>query len=238
MALAVSAAMLASPAAATSTYDYKKNEYVVVDGGLAPNHKLSVAAHGEGEGGAENFHLHLMAEPAHRKLATLGIGPGNSFDSGPDSYIARWSPDSRYVALTWRVGRHELGLMIYAVGQRREKSIRARLVRGPGDVLLVVVKDKAAREAADDQRSRGIEVIWQSPTHFLLRERRVYKVQDDQLQNALAGYGRREPEPAKGESNAVLGAGAFVDFAVDAQCEVKGDQYRIVGVKPGAFEGD
>src|SRR5580698_6932159 len=45
-------------AQATSTYDYKPHEYALVDGGLAPNKRLSIAANGYG-----SFHVYLMAEP-------------------------------------------------------------------------------------------------------------------------------------------------------------------------------
>ncbi len=47
-------------AQATSTYDYKPHEYALVDGGLAPNKRFSIAANGYG-----SFHVYLMTEPAH-----------------------------------------------------------------------------------------------------------------------------------------------------------------------------
>ena len=72
--LAVLAAIITlglTPARATDNHEYAKGEYAVIRDGLAPNKRLSLAAHGEGELGDGNFHVWLMTEPAHRKLATL-----------------------------------------------------------------------------------------------------------------------------------------------------------------------
>ena len=81
----------AVPVHATGSHDYGKGEYGVIRDGLAPNKRLSLAAHGDGEGGTGNFHVWLMAEPAHRRIAALpGIGSENNLDTGPDSYRAAW----------------------------------------------------------------------------------------------------------------------------------------------------
>ncbi|HEY6254678.1 MAG TPA: hypothetical protein VIY51_02690 [Xanthobacteraceae bacterium] len=72
--LAAAAVMLvacAAPAHATADHAYKKNEYAIIAGGAAPSKLLSVAAHGGGQFGDSGFHLYLMAEPAHRKIAPL-----------------------------------------------------------------------------------------------------------------------------------------------------------------------
>ena len=69
--LAVLAAAIAlglTPARATDEHDYAKDEYAIIRDGLAPNKKMSLASHGDGEGGDENFHVGLTSEPAHRKL--------------------------------------------------------------------------------------------------------------------------------------------------------------------------
>ena len=59
------------PARATSNHQYAKDEYGIIHDGLAPGKQLSLASHGEGELGDEDFHVWLMAEPAHRKIAAL-----------------------------------------------------------------------------------------------------------------------------------------------------------------------
>jgi hypothetical protein len=82
---------------AIDTHDYAPGEYAVIHDGLAPNKRLSLAAHGDGEG-ADHFHVWLMAEPAHRRIAALpGIGSDNNLDTGPDAYHAAWPRDSRHV---------------------------------------------------------------------------------------------------------------------------------------------
>jgi hypothetical protein len=117
-----------APVRATDSRDCAKGEYSVVRDGLAPDKRFSLAAHGDGEGGADDFDVWLMAEPAHRRIAALpGIGSDNNLDTGPDAYRAAWSKDSRHVAVSWRSGRHVLELNIYALGNGG-----ARLVSGPG----------------------------------------------------------------------------------------------------------
>src|ERR1700710_1762098 len=100
-------ALAAAPACATDTHDYAHGEYAIIRGGLAPDGQKSLATHGDGEGGADHFHVWLMSEPAHRKIVALdGIGSDNNLDTGPDAYRAVWSADSRHVAVSFRSGRH------------------------------------------------------------------------------------------------------------------------------------
>jgi hypothetical protein len=71
-----------SPAFATAEHKYAKGEFAIILKGKAPNGKLSIAAHGEGDAGSENFRLSLMAEPGHRKLMTLdNVNDDNILDS-------------------------------------------------------------------------------------------------------------------------------------------------------------
>ena len=64
----------------------RKNEYLVIEGGRAPNKLLSIGSHGNGEGALDDFHLYLMAEPAHQKVARLPrIGPDDVLDTAPDA---------------------------------------------------------------------------------------------------------------------------------------------------------
>src|SRR5207253_2983443 len=95
------------------------------------------AAHGDGEGGSDNFHVWLMAEPAHRKITTLdAIGSNNNLDTGPDSYRAQWSADSRHVAVSFRSDRHVLELNLYEV-----ERTRTDLIRGPNLFRDVTSRD-------------------------------------------------------------------------------------------------
>src|SRR5580704_11462666 len=61
---------VAAPAQATSDYEYKPDEYAIIDGGDAPNKQLALAAHGTEDLGY-GFHVYLMIEPAHKIIATL-----------------------------------------------------------------------------------------------------------------------------------------------------------------------
>jgi hypothetical protein len=91
VAAAALPALAIAPASATDTRDYAKDDYAVIRDGLAPSKRFSLA-HGDGEGGTGSFHVWLMAEPAHRRIAALpGIGSDNNLDTGPDSYRAAWS---------------------------------------------------------------------------------------------------------------------------------------------------
>ena len=67
---------------------------------LAPDKKISLASHGEGELGDGDFHIWLMSEPEHRKVTALAdINADNNLDTAPDAYHAFWSEDARYVAI-------------------------------------------------------------------------------------------------------------------------------------------
>src|SRR5262249_9792342 len=102
MSVIVAASFVFGPLRAASTYQYGKNEYVIIGDGLAPSKKLSIAAHGGGEDGGDDFHVWLMAEPAHKRLVVLDNmlctdngASGACLDTGANAYNAVWSPDSR-----------------------------------------------------------------------------------------------------------------------------------------------
>ena len=142
-----------APARATDEHTYGKDEYAVIRNGLSPDKKMSLASHGNGDGGNENFHVWLMAEPTHRKLMRLpGIGPDGILDTGPNAYHAFWSADSQHVAVTYRRERHVVELNLYEVEGRR-----ARLMSDPS-----LFKDVTSRETArgDDVRRSVPEFEW------------------------------------------------------------------------------
>src|ERR1700757_2785968 len=114
--LATFLALGATPARATDEHTYGKDEYGIIRDGLSPDKKMSLAAHGDGEGGNENFHVWLMSEPLHRRLVRLDdIGSDNNLDTGPNAYRAVWAPDSRHAAVNFRSDRHVLELNLYAI---------------------------------------------------------------------------------------------------------------------------
>ena len=93
--------LAAAPAWATDEHEYAKDEYATIRNGLAPDKQASLASHAGADG--KNFHVWLMAEPAHRKISALpDIDSGDNLDTGPDAYHAFWSTDSRHVAVSFR----------------------------------------------------------------------------------------------------------------------------------------
>jgi hypothetical protein len=211
---------------ATSNYTYKKNEYLVIEAGYAPNKLLSIASHGNGEDGSDDFHLYLMAEPAHLKIAQLpAIEPDDILDTGPDAYEARWAPDSQHVAVAFRSDRHMGEVRLYQIRNRR-----AQIIRGP-DLLREVIKNAAISSKDYDLRSRGLELSWLGPASFKLEDSRTFRVNSPVLARILGRFGR---ETAVQDAE---GTKRFVDFSVEAVCElVPGGKYRVVELKPGHFD--
>ena len=112
-----------TPAAATSNYTYGPDEYATVDGGLSRGGKYSIAAHGTGEGGNDDFHLYLMAEPGHRRIGLLDEVV-QWLDTSPEAFTANWSEDSRFVALGYRIDRHLYAIKnIYRVADGRADPV-------------------------------------------------------------------------------------------------------------------
>ena len=112
---------------ATSNREYGPNEYAVINGGLSPDRKYSVAAHGEGEFGYDNFHIYLMNAATGKKVGPLEEIK-ETLDTGADAFYAKWSPDSREVAIRYRVDRREALEVRYSIAKGR-----AYLVHGPAE---------------------------------------------------------------------------------------------------------
>src|SRR5262249_24623618 len=209
---------------ATSEHTNEKNEYLVIEGGGAPNKVLSIASHGKGDGGRDDFHLYLMAEPAHRKIAQLpGIRPDDVLDTGPDAYQARWTPDSRYVAIGFRSDRHIAQVRLYRIG-----NARAQIIPVP-DLLRRVIK-KNVPISSEDYSARRLELFWLAPTKFRLEESVAFRVSSSSpaLARILGPFGR---EPA--EQNP---AWPVLEFSAEALCELlPAGTYRLLEFKPGNF---
>lgn len=221
--LALLLAFAASPAFATAEHKYAKNEYAIILGGKAPNGKLSVAAHGEGDAGSENFRLSLMAEPGHRKLMTLdSVNDDNILDSAPDAFHAAWSADSRTVAVSFRSERHIVTLNIYAVD-----GARAKLLNGPD--LFRDVTGRAVDGANDlDMRSSIPQFTWLAPRRFHLTDYRVFVADDTKLADKLGPLGKASKRD---------GGGNTIEFSAEADGELLPDgKIRMGKPQPGKFE--
>jgi hypothetical protein len=219
--LAAFLALAVAPARATMEYDYAKGEYAVIVRGLAPNGRMSLSSHGDGDGGRDNFQVWLMAEPTHRKLVRVpGIGPEGILDTGPTAYFATWSPDSRHVAVTYRSDRHVVEFNLYEIEGRR-----AHLMKGPS-----LFRDVSSREvgSSEDMRRSLPEVEWKGARRFLLRESRLFLTSDPAFARMLGRYGRITDKRDDGSF--------FVEFSAEADCVVlPGHRYRIVDLRVGEF---
>jgi hypothetical protein len=216
--LAALSAFAIAPAWATDTHDYVRGEYAIIRDGLSPDRQKSLATHGDGEGGSENFHVWLMAEPAHRKIATLdGIGSNNNLDTGPDAYHAFWSADSRHVAVWFRSDRHAA---VYNIEGRH-----AYPITGPS-----LFRDASGRDVgrSDDVRESYSEIAWLGPKRFVLKEHRLFLTKDAGFAQRLGAYGNVTDKTDDGRT--------FVAFSAEADCLLTpGNRYRIVDLRVGKF---
>jgi hypothetical protein len=210
-----------TPAHATDSHEYAKDEYAIIHDGLAPNKRLSLASHGEGDFGDANFHVWLMAEPTHRKIMALAdISSDNNLDTGPNAYYAQWSADSRRVAVSFRRERHEMQLNIYNIVGRR-----AHLISGPTPFKDVTSRDVGRQE---DIRNGTTEITWTGPRRFKLLQRYLIKTRDPGFMRMLGKYGKISSKEADGA--------IFAEFAAEADCEIMpGNRYRIVDLRGAEF---
>lgn len=219
----VAAIVLLAPAYATDNYAYKPNEYVVVRNGKSPDGHFSIAAHGGGELGYDNFHIYLMAEPGHRKIGPLEEIK-NNLDTGAQAFIANWSKDSHYVAITYRIDRHIGDLKVYRIANRRAYPIVITSLFNSA-----FPKGSIPKKAIANQRSADAEVTWLRPGAFRLYEHRYYYPSTPEGVKAFGKYGK----PDKTTDGGTVTYG--VDFAVEATCELTGnDHYRIVSLRPAS----
>jgi hypothetical protein len=210
------------PARATDEHTYGKDEYAVIRDGLSPDKKMSLATHGDGEGGDENFHVWLMAEPAHRKLVRLDdIGSGNNLDTGPNAYRATWALDSRHVAVNFRSDRHVLELNLYSVANGR-----AHPISGPS-----LFRDVTSRNVGKDEHfgHRVSAIEWTGARRFRLREHHLFQASSMDFTRLLGAYGKLKQK---------LDDGRFmVEFSAEADCVlISGHRYRIVDLRVGKFD--
>lgn len=105
-------------ARATSNYAYQPGEYVVIVDGRSPDGRYTIAAHGDGEDGYDNFHLYLMDAQTDSKIGPLEE-VNETLDTGGDAFYAHWSADSRQVSITYRVERHVAVMIRYRIANRR-----------------------------------------------------------------------------------------------------------------------
>jgi hypothetical protein len=212
-----------SPAHATAEHQYGKREYAIIEDGRAPNGTLSLASHGDGESGHDNFHIYLMSEPGHRKLATLdNIGDENILDTAPGAYHAAWAPDSHFVAVTFRSERHIVTLNLYAIEGRD-----AHLIERP-DLFRRVTGRTIVPKADSDLRTSVPAMEWHAPRRFLFREYRLFVMEDKELADQLGALGKLTR----------MDDGRYaIEFSAEADGELqRRNRFRLGEPKPGKFE--
>jgi len=226
--LALGALVLAgatAPVWATSNYDYKPNEYAVIDGGNAPNKQLSLASHGSQELGY-GLHVYLMAEPAHKVIATLpGIDDSGILDTAPSAYRAAWSPDCRHVAVHFRTERHVVTMLLFGLGDLRPHRVEV-------PKLFPIATGLREDSETFGMRTDITELTWQSATSFTVTERRIVEVLAPQLPQTLGAYGM----PFVDKSGGPPPKGQFMTFAATATGKLTPNGVRITDIKPGHFD--
>lgn len=217
-------AMLCAPALATSDYAYTRGEAVVIEGGMAPGGRRSLASHGEGEIGSETFSIYLMDEPAHRRIAMLdGITAEDVLDSSPTAFEAQWAPDARHAAIAFRVVRHVIVTRLYRIEEKRAVRISV-----PALFKEVSSRDQALPE--DEERVSVTRLSWLGPRRFRITEQKLFLASSPNLLRSLGRFGKHTDE-TDGRGRVV------VKFSAVAECElVRGNRYRIVDLKPGSFD--
>lgn len=228
VAALVLAAPAATPARATAEYDYKTNERLIIDGGLAPNKKLAISA---GLAGGKGPFFFLTSEPTHKVVTQLRGGIEIRLDTAPDALHAIWAADSRHVAIICRTDRHELTMWLFAIDNRH-----ADIVAGP-DVLDVLLNGKGLTMDDYSIRLHTVEITWQSERKFHLSQQWLFNSPDRRLAQALGSYSKERPNDTyKSTEDGKPVTWTFVDIAADADCElVPGNRYRVITTKPGEF---
>lgn len=213
----------AGAAQATSGYNYKRDEYVVITDGASPNKRYSIVAHGDGDQGEENFQVYLTAEPSHKRLGVFPVVGERNLDTAPDAFVAQWSSNSRYVALYFRQDRRQRETFLFKV-----RGGRVRATARPD--LLKAAQGKTPQDLGADiyVNSSFSEVTWLTPTRFTWTEARVFRSSSASLKSALGEYGQ--------ETHASSPDGPyFVEFSAKADCELIGTRVRVGKVSPAAF---
>jgi hypothetical protein len=209
------------PASATAEYQYRPDEYVAVQQGEAPDRRHAIATHGESETGNDNFRVWLM-ESGRPIVALPGIDEHHNLDSAAVAYKAYWSPDSRHVAVGWRVNRHIVQLNLYAVEGRRATPVEL-------PDLFKEVTGRALRHS-DDVRTDVPIIEWTGRSRFVLKQYRLLvadKAAAPALLRSLGRFGQpddAQPQPQR----------TFVVFVVDAACIVhRPSTVRLVDLQIG-----
>jgi hypothetical protein len=208
---------------ATAVHSYRPGEYDLIDHGLSPNKEYAIMAHGDSEGNPENLRLFLFDARNHRRIGPLEEVNDAGLDTGADAFRARWSADSRHVALSYRIERHINALVIYRI-----EGHRAHLVTGP-KLVAVVAPGLPPDILKNNAVSHYTELEWLSPNRFRLTEEGFLRPVSEEAAKAFGQFG----VPESGEP-ADPSAGRGLSFSIEAVCTLTDqDRYSITTIEPG-----
>ena len=200
---------------ATADWRYQVGQFVPIENGLSPNQNYTVAAHEDGRG---SFGIFLVNAHTKKNLSALQE-VAEFFDTAPAAFHAEWAPDSRHLALWYRVHRHLNRLAIYRI-----ENDRAYAVTGPS-LLLRVSPELALVEPKIDVAFHSLK--WQSSSRFLLHEEGIIRHVTTRILRAIGNFG--ELDSVSVQPDGVPSA----NYAIDATCELAtDDRYRILTITP------
>jgi hypothetical protein len=149
------------------------------------------------------------------------ISSDNNLDTAPDAYRAAWSPDSRYVAVSFRSERHIVTHNIYRV-----EGGSPRLIAAP-DLFRDMTGRKVDRKTGGGMRTFEPGVEWLGPRRLRFSDYRLFVMQDAGLADKLEAFCKQSK----------MDDGRYsIEFSAQAEVElVPDDRFRIGKPEPGAF---
>jgi len=237
VAIGCLAIALAGKLGATSEYDYKRGEFLVVKGGKSPDKKFAIVS---GENNKGNFGVYLMDAPTRKMIGQLEE-VATDLDTAPDAYYAHWSPDSKHVAISSRSDRHMLQNVIYRIENRRAYLVETPELRCHAVPDFCQLMKELGGLPKPDSEAEGwkvrmttwtSEIIkWISPTRFVVREESQFQVKTRDPTASLGKYGEVEKE--KDDDAAATGGSYFAWFDAEGECELlPGDKSQVVSTHP------
>ena len=201
--------------AAQMDYTYKPGEFLVIKAGESPDKKFCIVA---GKNEAGEFGVYLMDRQTKKVLGELKEVE-TSWDTAPEAYGARWSPDSKHVGITSRGDRRWVINVIYRIDNQR-----AFLVETPkllchavpdfcglmkelgGALMLFYPSSEQQRQSYEMHTNDDVDVPWKvrqmsshswivkwtSPTRFTVGEEADFQVKDRDPAASLGKYGEVE----------------------------------------------
>jgi hypothetical protein len=219
---------LLTPAHGTSEYDYKPGELLVIKDGKSPDKKLSiVSGDPDKKGGFGGIYL---TDAQTKKVLGALEAVSTELDTGPDAYVAHWSPDSKHVSISSRGARHMLGYALYRI-----ENQRAYLVETPNLMCHAVpdfchLVDELTEQNLKEISTYSDIVKWVSPARFLVRQISQFQIKTRDPSSALGRYGEIEKEDSESDQ---ASSSYHVWFRAEGECELlPGDKSQVVNTRP------